>query len=295
MPLLTVTNLRTSLLTLQDLAGTISLSVPGSTTITDKVVSDSEFAALEPQLKAGVTASNITWSVKDNPNTLADDVPMNVTTVLATPHAAAADAQLLVTDLTIAGAVAVNLPAAAPIGHAVIVCDGKGDAAANNVTIAAVGGTINGGANVVINVNRGVAFLYKTAANVWKAVLSSVVSAGAAGGDLAGTYPNPTLAAIFASAPQALAGPGAVNVTSPVTLFTSTGVADALTLANGTKTGQYKYIMHTVDGGSGVLTPATPGNFSTITLTNRFEWALLQWSGAAWNVIAATPITIIAP
>lgn len=95
-------------------------------------------------------------------------------------------------------------------------------------------------------------------------------------------------------APQALSGAGAVNVTSLVTLFTSTGDAQALTLADGTVTGQLKVIHHTVDGGSGVLTPTTPGNFATITLTNIHEWAALQWSGSAWNVIAASPLTVIA-
>lgn len=98
----------------------------------------------------------------------------------------------------------------------------------------------------------------------------------------------------FGLAPQALSGAGAVNVTSLVTLYTSTGDAQALTLANGTVTGQLKIIHHTVDGGSGVLTPTTPGNFATITLTNIHEWAALQWSGSVWNVIAASPLTVIA-
>lgn len=98
----------------------------------------------------------------------------------------------------------------------------------------------------------------------------------------------------FGLAPQALSGAGDVNLTSLVTLFTSTGAGQALTLANATVTGQIKIIHHTVDGGSGVLTPTTVGNFATITLTNVHEWAALQWSGSAWNVIAASPLTVIA-
>jgi hypothetical protein len=53
-------------------------------------------------------------------------------------------------------------------------------------------------------------------------------------------------------------------------------------------------VIHTVDGGSGVITPTTPGNFATVTLTNRWEWVELEWSGAAWNVVSASPIAIVA-
>lgn len=74
MPLLTVTNLRTSPLTLQDPTGLsgVSISVPGSGAVTDKVISEAALAAIEPQLVAGATASNLTWSVKDDPASKAD-------------------------------------------------------------------------------------------------------------------------------------------------------------------------------------------------------------------------------
>lgn len=87
-------------------------------------------------------------------------------------------------------------------------------------------------------------------------------------------------------APQALSGPGAVNVTSLVTLFTSTGGADALTLADGARAGQLKFIVHVVDGGSGVCTPTTATNFTTLTLTAVYDWGLMIWSGTAWRPVA---------
>lgn len=93
-------------------------------------------------------------------------------------------------------------------------------------------------------------------------------------------------------APQALSGAGAVNVTTFATLFTSTGAAQALTIADGSKAGQLKLIQHTVDGGSGVLTPATAGNFATFTFTNVHDAVLLQWSGSAWNVLMNTGGTV---
>ncbi len=86
-------------------------------------------------------------------------------------------------------------------------------------------------------------------------------------------------------APQSLSGVGACNVTTLVTLFTSTGGAQALSLADGTQAGQLKIVHHTVDGGSGVLTPTTAGNFATFTLTNIHDACLLQWSGTAWNIL----------
>lgn len=85
-------------------------------------------------------------------------------------------------------------------------------------------------------------------------------------------------------APQALSGAGAINVTSRVTNYTSTGGAEALTLANGTRAGQEKIVSHIVDGGSGVITPATPSGFATCTLTNVRDWVLFVWTGAAWTV-----------
>ncbi len=87
-------------------------------------------------------------------------------------------------------------------------------------------------------------------------------------------------------APQALSGAGAVDVVSLATLFTSTGAAQALTLADGTRAGQIKFVMHVVDGGSGVLTPTTKTNFTTVTFTNVYDWAALMWSGTAWRPLA---------
>jgi hypothetical protein len=93
----------------------------------------------------------------------------------------------------------------------------------------------------------------------------------------AGFYPT--------AAPQSLSGAGAVNVTSYLTNFTSTGGAQALTLANGTQIGQLKKIHHIVDGGSGILTPASLSGGTTVTFTTVGEFALLIWSGTAWSVI----------
>lgn len=88
------------------------------------------------------------------------------------------------------------------------------------------------------------------------------------------------------TAVQSLSGAGAVNVTQFTTALTSTGVADALTLANGT-VGQIKVIIHAVDGGSSLLTPTTPLGYSTITFTNAGDTVTLQYVTQGWAVIGS--------
>lgn len=89
----------------------------------------------------------------------------------------------------------------------------------------------------------------------------------------------------FGGAPELLTGAGAVSPDVLVTLYSSGAGPDALTLADGSHAGQLKIVHHTSDGGSGVLTPATPGNFASFTFTNVHDACLLQWDGAAWNIL----------
>jgi hypothetical protein len=84
---------------------------------------------------------------------------------------------------------------------------------------------------------------------------------------------------------QALSGAGAVNVTDMLTSLTSTGAAQALTLADGA-VGQIKIISHVVDGGSAVLTPTTKIGFSTITFTAVGDSAMLIYTVSGWDIVA---------
>lgn len=86
-------------------------------------------------------------------------------------------------------------------------------------------------------------------------------------------------------ASQALSGAGAVDITNALTQLTTTGSAQALTLANGTA-GEIKVIVHVVDGGSAVLTPTTKIGFSTITFTGVGESATLVYTDAGWAIVA---------
>jgi hypothetical protein len=81
---------------------------------------------------------------------------------------------------------------------------------------------------------------------------------------------------------QALSGPGAVNITSLATAFTSTAAGNALTLADGAQ-GQLKtivYVAEAAGGDTGVLTPANLGSGTTVTLLEILQrFSLLELTG----------------
>jgi len=90
------------------------------------------------------------------------------------------------------------------------------------------------------------------------------------------TLTNKTWGGAYITSIQALSGAGAVDIVTEITRLTTTGAAQALTLANGTA-GQRKTIIHEVDGGSAVLTPTTKTGFTTITFTNVGDSATLVY------------------
>jgi hypothetical protein len=97
------------------------------------------------------------------------------------------------------------------------------------------------------------------------------------------TFNGPVVEAV-----QALSGPGAVNITQPVTAFTSTGTGDALTLADGVQ-GQTKtivYVAETAGADTGVLTPTNLGAGTTITFNTVGDACSLQFIGTDWWAIS---------
>ncbi len=86
--------------------------------------------------------------------------------------------------------------------------------------------------------------------------------------------------------------PTAVNLTTTLTKLTTTGAAQALTLADGTD-GQLKIIIHTVAGGSAILTPTTKTGFSTITFSSAGDTAILIFSTTiGWTVLSSRGATV---
>jgi hypothetical protein len=93
---------------------------------------------------------------------------------------------------------------------------------------------------------------------------------------------------------QSLSGPGAVNLTTLTTAFTSTGAGDALTLANGT-VGQIKtivYVDEAAGADTGVLTPTSRIGYASITLYAIGDSVTLQYLSTGWAVLAVNGSTI---
>ena len=91
---------------------------------------------------------------------------------------------------------------------------------------------------------------------------------------------------------QSLSGAGAVDLTNLVTELTTTG-ANALTLADGTTSGQVKIVNMIVDGGNGTLTPTTFANGTTITFDAVAESATLVWNSTiGWVATSGQGATI---
>ena len=91
---------------------------------------------------------------------------------------------------------------------------------------------------------------------------------------------------------QSLSGAGAVDLTNLVTELTTTG-ANALTLADGTTSGQVKIINMIVDGGDGTLTPTTFANGTTITFDAVAESTTLVWNSTiGWIATSVQGATI---
>ena len=86
---------------------------------------------------------------------------------------------------------------------------------------------------------------------------------------------------------QSLSGAGAVDLTNLVTELTTTG-ANALTLADGTTSGQVKIVNMIVDGGDGTLTPVTFANGTTITFDAVAESVTLVWNSTIGWVATST-------
>lgn len=113
---------------------------------------------------------------------------------------------------------------------------------------------------------------------------------GALTGNVTGNVSGNTSGVVTASN-QALSGAGAVNTTTMLTSLTSTGASQALTLADGA-VGQIKIIIHTVDGGSAVLTPTTKIGFSTITFTAVGDSAALIYTATGWAIFGTRGATV---
>lgn len=167
--LLSITNLLTGDFIIQDPSGhsSFSVKVGPSATKSGIKISQEIFAYVEPLLIQAAAASRITYLVTDDPASLADDDFTAVRVGLVTPIVVTAYDEVVVSNLTTPGAVAITIPASLPIGTILDIVDGKGDANTNNITITATTCTINGAGTLVLNTAYASARLVKISATAW--------------------------------------------------------------------------------------------------------------------------------
>jgi len=89
---------------------------------------------------------------------------------------------------------------------------------------------------------------------------------------------------------DSVSGAGAASLLTALTLHTTSGGADVLTLADGLYVGQRKSVAMLVDSTSSVVTPATTlGAWSTITLLVVGDSCDLMWTGSGWIIMGVGP------
>ena len=93
---------------------------------------------------------------------------------------------------------------------------------------------------------------------------------------------------------QALSGAGAADTVNLITELTTGGGAAAVTLADGTTSGQMKIINMIVDGGgTATVTPTTFANGSTIAFDAVAESVTLVWnSSIGWVATSVNGATV---
>jgi hypothetical protein len=170
MPLISITNLTTGPVIVQDPSGlsNLTVTVPESSTKSGIRVTDDTLARVQPSLDASVAAGRISYAVLEDPTALEEHERLNVRTGTVSPITATKFDECIIVNLAVAGASSVVLPTALPVGSVLDIVDGKGDAAAHNITIDPEGaGTINGAASLVLSVNYASARLVKIASTAW--------------------------------------------------------------------------------------------------------------------------------
>lgn len=159
------------------------------------------------------------------------------------------------------------------------------------ITAPAAGATLTLADGKTLTVNNSITFAGTDATTMTFPATDASIARIDAAQTFTGTQ---TFAGAVVGSVQALSGPGAVNVTTVTTAFTSTGTGDALTLADGVA-GQLKaivYVAETAGTDTGVLTPTNFGNGTTITFNAVGESVLLQFLGTDWWIVSNNGATV---
>ena len=105
---------------------------------------------------------------------------------------------------------------------------------------------------------------------------------------------NASYGATITGGVQSLSGAGAVDLTNLVTELTTAAGAAAVTLANGTTSGQIKIITMVVDGGgTATVTPTTFASGTTLAFDAVAESVTLVWNSTiGWVATSVQGATI---
>ena len=105
---------------------------------------------------------------------------------------------------------------------------------------------------------------------------------------------NASYGATITGGVQSLSGAGAVDLTNLVTELTTAAGAAAVTLADGTTSGQIKIINMIVDGGgTATVTPVTFASGTTLAFDAVAESATLVWNSTiGWVLSADRGVTV---
>lgn len=135
----------------------------------------------------------------------------------------AASDYAIVTDLTVAGPVTVNLPGGSP-GQIFVIVDGKADAATNNITINRAGAdTIIGQTSLVLNKNRQVVMLqYNSGDSDWKVINYAIPPGQVRDSDISGVISTAGKVSGSAITSGTIGGSTAINTSGDIS---TTGVA----------------------------------------------------------------------
>jgi hypothetical protein len=144
----------------------------------------------------------------------------------------AASDYAIVTDLTVAGPVTVNLPGGSP-GQIFVIVDGKADAATNNITINRSGSdTIIGQTSLVLNKNRQVVMLqYNSGDSDWKVINYAIPPGQVTDSDISGVISTAGKVSGSAITSGTIAGSTSLNSSGSVTLTGSGALSVAGTAA----------------------------------------------------------------
>ena len=159
------------------------------------------------------------------------------------------------------------------------------------ITAPATSATLTIANGKTLTCNNAITFAGTDATTMTFPSTSAVVARTDAAQTFTGTQ---TFANALVGSVQALSGPGAVNITTLTTAFTSTATGNALTLADGSA-GQLKAIVYVAEAAgadTGVLTPTNFGNGTTITFNAVGESVLLQFLGTDWWIVSNNGATV---